>query len=54
MIENKNETKTMTKYVSCDCKCKFSSTASISNQKRNNKIFQYECKNYGTCKNDYS
>ena len=23
MITNKNEAKTMTKHISCDCKCKF-------------------------------
>ena len=26
MIRNKNEAKTMTKQISCDCKCKFNST----------------------------
>ena len=26
MITNENETKTMTKHISCDCKCKFNST----------------------------
>ena len=29
MIPNKNETKTMTKYISCDCKCKFNTTTWI-------------------------
>ena len=54
VIANKNQTKTMTKHVSCDCKCKFNSIASISDQKWNNKTCQCECKNYGTCKNGYS
>ena len=40
----------MIKRISCDCKCKFSSTACNSNQKWNNKIGQYECKNYLKCK----
>ena len=26
MITNKNEAKTMTKHISCACKCKFNST----------------------------
>ena len=26
MITNKNEAKTITKYILCDCKCKFNST----------------------------
>ena len=54
MIRNKNEAKTMTKQISCDCKCKFNSTTCNSNQKWNNKTFQCECKNYHKCKKDYS
>ena len=33
IITNKNEAKTMTKHISCDCKCKFNSTTCNSNQK---------------------
>ena len=29
MIPNKSETKSMTKYISCDCKCKFNTTTWI-------------------------
>ena len=54
MITNKNEAKTMTKHISCGCKCKFNSTTFNSNQKWNNKTCQCECKNYRECKNDYS
>ena len=32
MITNKNKAKAMTEFVSCDCKCKFSSTICNSNQ----------------------
>ena len=32
MIANKNEAKTMTKHISCDCKCKFNSATCNSNQ----------------------
>ena len=46
MITNKNEAETMAKHVSCDCKCKFNSTACNSNQKWNNKTGTCECKSY--------
>ena len=36
MITNKNEAKTLVKHISCSCKCKFDSTACISNKKWNN------------------
>ena len=45
-MANKNETKTMKKHISCDCKCKFNSTSYDLNQKWNNKTCQCECKNY--------
>ena len=54
IITNKNEAKTMTKHVSCDCKCKFNSTACNSSQKWNNKTCECEYKNYRKCKKDYS
>ena len=54
MITNKNEAETMAKHVSCDCKCKFNSTACNSNQKWNNKTGTCECKSYHQCKKDYS
>ena len=31
MITNKNEAKTITEHISCDCKCKFNSTTCNSN-----------------------
>ena len=43
MITNKNEPKTMTRHISCDCKCKFNSTTSNLNEKWNNKTCQCEC-----------
>ena len=54
MITNKNEAKTMTKHISCDCKWKFNSATCNSYQKWNNKTCQHECKNHRTCKKDYS
>ena len=44
----------MTEHISCDCKCKFNSTICNSNQKRNNKSCQFQCKNYRKNKKDYS
>ena len=41
-ITNKNEAKTMTKFLSFDCKCKFNSTTCNLNQKRNNKLCHCE------------
>ena len=46
MITNKNEAKSMTEHISCDCKCKFNSTTCNLKQKWNNKACQCECKNY--------
>ena len=50
MLTNKNEAKAMTKHISCDCKCKFSSATCNWNQKWNNKTGKCECKNYHKCK----
>ena len=50
MIINKTEAKTMTKHISCDCKCKFNSTTCNSNQKWNNEKCQCECKSYHKCR----
>ena len=49
MLINKNEAETMTKHISCDCKCKFNSSTCNLNKKRNKKSCQHECKNYRTC-----
>ena len=46
MITKWNEAKTWAKHISCDCKCKFSSTTCNSKQKSNNKTSQCECMNY--------
>ena len=54
MLKNKNEAKTMTKHISCDCKCKFNSTTFNSNQKWNKKTCQCECKNYRKNSKTYS
>ena len=54
ILTNKNEAKTMTKHISCDCKCKFNSTSCNSNQKWNNETCQCKCRNYRNSKKDYS
>ena len=54
MITKKNEAKTITKHISCDCKCKLISTTCSSNQKWNNETCQCKCKNHCTCKKDYN
>ena len=38
MITNKNEAKTMTEHISCDCKCKSNSTTCNSKQKWNKSV----------------
>ena len=53
MITNKNEARTMTKHISCDCKCNLNSTTCNSNQKWNNKTCQWECTNYHKWEKDY-
>ena len=54
MITNKNEAKTITKHISCNCKCKFNNKTCNSNQKWDNKTCQFERKNYHKCKKDYN
>ena len=45
MIIATNESKTLTKLISCKCECKFDSIKCNSNQKWNNDKCQCECKN---------
>ena len=53
MIKNKDEAKSKTEHISCDCKCKFNSTICNSSQKWNNKTCQYEFKSYRKFKKHY-
>ena len=50
MLRNENLAKTITKHISCDCKCKFNSTTYNRNQKWNRKRCQSECKSDYSCK----
>ena len=54
MKTNKNEAKTMTKYISCDYKWNFNSGTCNSNQRWNNKACQCECESYRKWERNYS
>ena len=54
MITRINQAKTLVKYLSCDCKCRFNSTACNINQKWDDEICQCQYKKYQTRKEDYS
>ena len=53
MITGMNESKKLTKHVSCECKCKFDGRKFNSNQKWNNGKCQFECKKHNICEKDY-
>ena len=54
MITIKNKPEEMKKHISCDYKYKFNCATCNSNKKWYNETCQCECKNYCTCKKDYS
>ena len=45
IITEMNESKFLTKHISCKCDCKFDGRKSNSNQKQNNDECRCECKN---------
>ena len=45
MITGINESKALTKHISCECKCKFVGRKCNSNQKQNYDKCRCECKN---------
>ena len=53
MITGINESKTLTKHISCECKCKFDGRKCNSNQKWNNDKCRCECKKHHICEKDY-
>ena len=53
MITGTNESKTLTKNVLCEFKCKFDGTKCKSNQWWNNDKCQCECKKIYSCEKDY-
>ena len=50
MITGINESKTLIKHISCECKCKFDGIKCNSNQWWNNDKCQCECKKHHICK----
>ena len=53
MITGINESKTLTKHISCEFKCKFDGTKCNSNQRWNNDKCRCECKKHPICERDY-
>ena len=52
-ITGKNESKILTKDISCECKCKFDKRKCKSNQKWNNDKCRCECEKHHICEKDY-
>ena len=52
MITGINESKTLTKHVLCEFKCKFDGTKGKSNQWWNNDKCRCECKKIHSCQKD--
>ena len=53
MITGKNESKTLRKHISCECKCNFDETKCKSNQLCNKDKWRCECKKHHICEKDY-
>ena len=53
MITGINESKTLTKHISCQCKRKFDGTKCKSNKWWNNDKYRCECKKHHICEKDY-
>ena len=48
-----NESETLTKHISCECKCKFDDRKCYSNQNCNNDTCICECKKHDICEKYY-
>ena len=53
MINGMNESKILTKSVSCKCKCKFDGRKCDSNQKSKNNKCRFKSKKHHICKKGY-
>ena len=53
IITRINESKTLTKHISCECKCKFDGRNCNSDQWWNNDKCRCECKKRHVCEKDY-
>ena len=49
MITRINESRTLTKHISCECKCKFDGRKCNSYQKWNNDKCRCDCKKHNIC-----
>ena len=54
MITEINESKTLTKHISSECKCKFNRRKCDLNQRWNNDKCQCEYKKHHICEEDYN
>ena len=48
-----NESKTLTKHISCKCNCKFDGKSCNSDQWQNNVKCRCECRKHHVCEKDY-
>ena len=53
MITGINESKTLTRHIACECKCRFDGRKCNSDQWWNNDKCQCECKKHHVCEKDY-
>ena len=53
MVTRTNESKPLTKDISCECKCKFGGKKCNSNQWWNNDKCRCECKKIHLCEKDH-
>ena len=53
IITERNESKTLTKHISCACKCRFDARKYNSDQWWNNDKYWYECKKRHVCEKGY-
>ena len=53
IITRINGSKTLTKHISCECKCKLDRKKCNSDQWWNNDKCRYECKKRHVCEKDY-
>ena len=53
MITGINKSKTLTKHISCECKCRFDGRKCNSDQRWNNDKCRCVCKKRHVCENDY-
>ena len=52
MITGTNESETLTKHISCECKCRFDGRKCNSDQWWNNNKRRCECKKRHVCEKD--